>query len=93
MFNERARKVQVVVLLAIVALVLFAPASLAQDYRFNLKENRVDVYLEQDGTVYLVYDLTLCLNQALTPSTSSISACPMTATACPTSRHPSTASP
>jgi hypothetical protein len=35
-----------------------APVALAQDYSFNVPENRVDVYIEHDGTVYIVYDLT-----------------------------------
>jgi hypothetical protein len=30
----------------------------AQDYRFNVAENRVDLYIEQDGSVWVVYDLT-----------------------------------
>ncbi len=33
-------------------------ASMAQDYRFNLAENRVDVYINEDGTAQIVYDLT-----------------------------------
>jgi hypothetical protein len=44
--------------LVALALALLAPVALAQDYSFNLKENRVDVYIESDGTVFIVYDLT-----------------------------------
>ena len=49
---------QAVALLAIVLVILVAPVGLAQDYRFSVPENVVNVYIEQDGTVYVVYDMT-----------------------------------
>ena len=45
---------QAVALLAIVLVILVAPVGLAQDYRFSVPENVVNVYIEQDGTVYVV---------------------------------------
>ncbi len=58
MFNKKTKRIQALVVLAVVAFMLLAPVSLAQDYRFNLQENVVDVYIEEDGTIYLAYDLT-----------------------------------
>ena len=58
MFKQKARKLLAAVLLAAVCAMILAPVSLAQDYSFNLQENRVDVYIEEDGTVYLTYDMT-----------------------------------
>ena len=58
MFRSGVAKMLAAVLLVAVWALILAPVSLAQDYRFNVKENRVDVYIEQDGTVFLVYDLT-----------------------------------
>jgi hypothetical protein len=39
-------------------LVSLTPAVLAQDYSFRVPENRVHLYINQDGTVDIVYDLT-----------------------------------
>jgi len=58
MFKQKARKMLAAVLLATLCAMILAPVGLAQDYSFNVQENRVNVYVEQDGTVYVTYDLT-----------------------------------
>ena len=40
---------------------------MAQDYCFNLQENRVDLYINQDGTVQIVYDLTFANDPGAAP--------------------------
>jgi hypothetical protein len=44
--------------LAVLGLILLAPAALAQDYRFVVSDSMADVYLNADGTVLIIYDLT-----------------------------------
>jgi hypothetical protein len=44
--------------LVVLGLCLLTSTVLAQDYSFSVPSNRVDVYVEEDGTVRLVYDLT-----------------------------------
>lgn len=57
-FKQNAKIILTACLVAVVVFPLLASAVLAQDYSFNVAENRLDVYLEQDGTAYFVYDLT-----------------------------------
>jgi hypothetical protein len=45
-------------LLTVVLLVLTALTALAQDYSFRVDETIVDLYIEPDGNVKIVYDLT-----------------------------------
>jgi hypothetical protein len=40
---------------------------MAQDYRFNLRENRVHLYISGDGTVQIVYDLTFANDPGADP--------------------------
>ncbi len=40
------------------SLVLLSPVVQAQDYRFNVGDILVDVYVNQDGTIDIIYDLT-----------------------------------
>jgi hypothetical protein len=58
MFKRSARQIRAAVLLAAVLFTILAPVALAQDYSFNVSENRVHLYINDDGTVDLVYDLT-----------------------------------
>jgi hypothetical protein len=63
MFKWKAKEMRVAVLVAAVLLlglaqVALVQVALAQDYRFNVAENRVDLYIEGDGSVWVVYDLT-----------------------------------
>jgi hypothetical protein len=39
-------------------LIVLSPVALAQDYRFNIPEMRVDLYINGDGTADIVYDIT-----------------------------------
>ena len=54
---------------AMLGLVLLAPAVLAQDLRFTLDENRVNLYLEEDGTVTIAYDMTFTPDPGAAPIT------------------------
>ena len=58
MLNKKELKTFCVILLVALMLIISAPVALAQNYSFNLKENRVDLYINADGTVQMVYDLT-----------------------------------
>lgn len=58
-FRSGAKTLSVAALLvALVLLTMLAPVAQAQDLSFNVPENRVDVYIEPDGTIWLVYDIT-----------------------------------
>ncbi len=52
------RKSTAIWVMLLLALVLAAPVALAQDYRFNVRENQVHVYINGDGTINIVYDIT-----------------------------------
>jgi hypothetical protein len=58
MLNKQSRTAWILIGLVLLCCLVLAPIAQAQDYRFNVPENRVHVYLEQDGTVWLVYDIT-----------------------------------
>ena len=60
MFKPMKMMRAVLLAAALLALVSWAlvPVTMAQDYSFNLQENRVDVYLNGDGTAQIVYDMT-----------------------------------
>jgi hypothetical protein len=58
MFKRKARGLWAAAPLAVALLVILVPVGLAQDYGFELKDNKVDVYLNGDGTAYISYDLT-----------------------------------
>ena len=55
------------ILLALLILALIAPAALAQDYRFRLIENRSDWIINEDGTVRIIYDLTVSADPGSDP--------------------------
>ncbi len=61
------RTSRVALLLVALWLVFLAPAVQAQDYRFNLRENRVHLYINHDGTVQIVYDLTFTCDPGAHP--------------------------
>lgn len=58
-FKIKTRMRLSVVLLVALALAVLAPAALAQDYSFNVEKNQVDLYINPDGTIDIVYELTL----------------------------------
>ena len=69
MARRRANAAWVLVCLTVLGLVLLVPAALAQDLRFTLDENRVNLYLESDGTVLIVYDMTFTCDLGADPIT------------------------
>jgi hypothetical protein len=58
MFNRKSVALTAMVLIVALSLTVLSPLVLAQDYRFNLAENRVHLYINGDGTAQIVYDLT-----------------------------------
>ncbi len=69
MVRRRANAAWILTFLTVLGLVLLAPAALAQDLRFTLDENRVNLYLEGDGTVLIVYDMTFTCDLGADPIT------------------------
>jgi len=55
------------ILLIALSLAALSPIALAQDYSFNLKENRVDLYINHDGTAQIIYDLTFACDPGAHP--------------------------
>jgi hypothetical protein len=58
MSNPGAKRTRSAALITALLLVILASTAVAQDYSFNLSENRVDLYINADGRVQIVYDLT-----------------------------------
>ena len=58
MFSRKATGHWALLFVLLLSAVLLVPAALAQDYSFRVPENRVDVYINNDGTVDLIYDIT-----------------------------------
>ncbi len=69
MARRQANAAWALTFIAVLCLVLLAPAALAQDLRFTLDENRVNLYLERDGTVLIVYDMTFTCDLGADPIT------------------------
>jgi hypothetical protein len=67
MLNRILRKTRAAVLIASLLLVILVPVVLAQDYSFNLQENRVHLYINGDGTVQIVYDMTFANDPGADP--------------------------
>jgi len=58
MLSRKATASWAVLFTLALCVTLLAPVALAQDYSFRVPENRVHVYINNDGTVDLVYDIT-----------------------------------
>lgn len=69
MVRRRARAAWALTFVTILSLALLAPVALAQDLRFTLDENRVNLYLEGNGTVLIVYDMTFTCDLGADPIT------------------------
>lgn len=67
MFKHKPSPAWSVVALVALGFLLLAPVALAQNYRFTLQENRVDLYINYDGTVQIVYDLTFANDPGASP--------------------------
>ncbi len=61
------RKSRLALLLAVLWVLFLSPTVQAQDYRFNLRENRVHLYVNHDGTVRIIYDLTFSCDPGAHP--------------------------
>ncbi len=55
------------ILAATLALALVAPTSSAQNYSFNLQKNQVNLYINHDGSVQIVYDMTFANDPGAPP--------------------------
>jgi hypothetical protein len=67
MFRHKAIAMWVMMLLIALSMAMLSPVALAQDYRFNLRENRVELYINGDGTVQIVYDMTFANDPGADP--------------------------
>ncbi len=59
MFKRKSMAIGAMILLVALCLTVLLPVAQAQDFRFNLAENRVHLYINGDGTVNIVYDMTI----------------------------------
>jgi hypothetical protein len=67
MFTRKSTAIGIMLLALIPLLVLLSPVALAQDYSFSVPETRVDVYINDDGTVNIVYDITFANDPGASP--------------------------
>jgi hypothetical protein len=67
MFKQRARDIRTVAVVAVLLLAILAPPALAQDYSFQVQATRVDLYINGDGTVDIVYDITFANDPGASP--------------------------
>jgi hypothetical protein len=67
MFRTRSMAMGAMILLIALCLTLLMPVVQAQVFRFNVAENRVHLYINGDGTVHIVYDLTLANDTSADP--------------------------
>jgi hypothetical protein len=58
MFKRESMATWVMILAIALCLAASVPVAVAQDYSFSVPENRVHLYIEGDGTVGIVYDIT-----------------------------------
>lgn len=67
MFKHKRVATWALIALLALSLSVLAPIAVAQNYRFNVQENRVDLYINQNGTVQIVYDLTFANDPSASP--------------------------
>lgn len=67
MFTRKSTSIGIVLLVLVPLLVVLSPVALAQNYSFNVPENRVNVFLNGDGTVNIVYDITFANDPGASP--------------------------
>jgi hypothetical protein len=58
MFKNRSLALGAMFVVLALCLAVFSPIVLAQNYSFNVKQNVVNLYINQDGTVNIIYDIT-----------------------------------
>jgi len=69
MARQRANAAWVLTFLTVLGLILLAPTALAQNLRFTLDDNVVNLYLNSDGTVLIAYDMTFTCDAGADPIT------------------------
>jgi hypothetical protein len=67
MFKQRAGQIRAATVAAVLLLAILAPATLAADYSFQVQATRVDLYIDGDGTVDIVYDITFANDPGAAP--------------------------
>jgi hypothetical protein len=67
MFKQRSMAMGAMLVLVALCVTLLAPAVQAQNYSFTVPAMRVDVYINGDGTVDIVYDLTMAADPSSDP--------------------------
>jgi hypothetical protein len=67
MFKRTVSGGLAVALVAAILIAVLAPPALAQDYRFNLRQNIVHLFINPDGRVHIVYDLTIAADAGSDP--------------------------
>jgi hypothetical protein len=67
MFRRKSMASGAMILLVALSFLLLSPVALAQTYRFNLSDNQVHLYINGDGTVRIVYDMTFANDPTADP--------------------------
>jgi hypothetical protein len=67
MFRQRTGQIRAAAVVTLLLLAILAPAALAQDYSFQVQAMRVDLYINGDGTVDIVYDITFANDPGAPP--------------------------
>jgi hypothetical protein len=67
MFTRKSAAIGIMLLALIPLLVALSPTALAQNYSFNVQENRATLYINGDGTVNIVYDITFANDPGASP--------------------------
>ena len=67
MFKYKNAAAWATVALVAVTLLILSPSAVAQNYSFNLQKDHVDLYINHDGTVQIVYDLTFANDSGASP--------------------------
>jgi hypothetical protein len=67
MFKRAVRGLLLAAVITAILVAVLAPVALAQDYRFNVRQNVVHLFINADGRVHIVYDLTVAADSDSDP--------------------------
>jgi hypothetical protein len=67
MFTRKSASIGIMLWVLVPLLLILSPSALAQNYSFNLQENRVALFINGDGMVNLVYDMTFANDPGASP--------------------------